>query len=187
MKEIFKAVIYFFLMLLFLTSCNKPTPRYPIINKNSEYFKEIIDQNKLLVEFQDKAFKDYIAAHPETQYINSQSGFWYAYLKQNTESHQTPKTGDTVIFSYQITDIDNQIIYKIEELGEQSYVIDKEQRETGLRKGLKLMKENEVVTFLFPSFLAYGVLGDRKKIKTNQPLIYTVYLKKIINNKNNQK
>ncbi|PJC60215.1 MAG: gliding motility-associated peptidyl-prolyl isomerase GldI, partial [Flavobacteriales bacterium CG_4_9_14_0_2_um_filter_35_242] len=59
------------------------------------------------------------------------------------------------------------------------------QRETGLQNGLKLMKENEEVMFLFPSFLAYGVLGDRKKIKTNQPLIYTVYLKKIINNKKN--
>lgn len=187
MKAIYKNVIYFFLMLLILNSCNKPTPRFPITNNSRNYFKEFIDQNKLLVEYQDKAFKDYITEHPERQYINSQNGFWYAYVKQNAESNQTPKTGDTVSFTYQIADIDHQIIYKIEELGEQSYVIDKEQRETGLRKGLKLMKENEVVEFLFPSFLAYGVLGDRKKIKTNQPLIYTVYLKKIINNKNNQK
>jgi len=46
------------------------------------------------------------------------------------------------------------------------------------------MKEGEEAVFLIPSFKAFGVLGDRNKIKTNQPLIYTVYLKKIITNKN---
>lgn len=173
------------LLIFSLTSCSKPIPRYPIINKSSNYFNEIINQNKLLVELQDGAFKDYIATHLEKKFINSQSGFWYAYLKQNPKLQQTPKTGDTVIFTYQIADIDNQIIYAKEEIGELSHIIDKQSIETGLQKGLKLMKENEVVEFLFPSFLAYGVLGNQKKIKTNQPLIYTVYLTKIITDKNN--
>ncbi|PIV16227.1 MAG: gliding motility-associated peptidyl-prolyl isomerase GldI [Flavobacteriales bacterium CG03_land_8_20_14_0_80_35_15] len=185
MKPQFKVVLHFLMLWMVLGSCSNPTPRYPVKYRDDTNFNEIINQNKLLVGLQDKAFNNYISSNPEMHFINSQSGFWYAYLNQNHHSNRTPKPSETVIFTYQIADIDNQIIYSKEELGEQSFVIDKEQRETGLQNGLKLMKENEEVMFLFPSFLAYGVLGDRKKIKTNQPLIYTVYLKKIINNKKN--
>jgi FKBP-type peptidyl-prolyl cis-trans isomerase len=46
----------------------------------------------------------------------------------------------------------------------------------GLRDGIKLMRKNEKVTFLFPSHMAYGYRGDTKRIKTNQPIICTVTL-----------
>ena len=40
------------------------------------------------------------------------------------------------------------------------------------------MKEGEKVTFLFPSYKAYGYTGF-DKVKPNQPLIYSVQLLKI--------
>lgn len=47
----------------------------------------------------------------------------------------------------------------------------------GLRDGIKLMRKNEKVNFLFPSHMGYGYHGDDKKIGTNQPLICTVTLR----------
>lgn len=47
----------------------------------------------------------------------------------------------------------------------------------GLRDGIKLMRKNEKVSFLFPSNMGYGYHGDDKKIGTNQPLICTVTLR----------
>ena len=47
----------------------------------------------------------------------------------------------------------------------------------GLRDGIKLMRKNEKVNFLFPSNMAYGYHGDDKKIGTNQPLICTLTLR----------
>ena len=41
------------------------------------------------------------------------------------------------------------------------------------------MKEGEVVTFLFPSYQAYGYYGDNHKIGTNIPLMSEVTLHKI--------
>ena len=46
----------------------------------------------------------------------------------------------------------------------------------GLRDGIKLMHKNEKVTFLFPSFMGYGYRCDKKRIKSNQPIICTVTL-----------
>ena len=57
--------------------------------------------------------------------------------------------------------------------------MDKEIIFKGLREGLKIMKEGENVTFLFPSEKAYGYYGDQNKIKSNIPLICNVRLDSI--------
>ncbi|MFZ0598200.1 MAG: gliding motility-associated peptidyl-prolyl isomerase GldI, partial [Flavobacterium sp.] len=45
---------------------------------------------------------------------------------------------------------------------------------------IKMMHKNEIVTFLFPSHIAYGYHGDNKKIGTNQSLICTVTLRNFL-------
>jgi FKBP-type peptidyl-prolyl cis-trans isomerase len=52
----------------------------------------------------------------------------------------------------------------------------------GLREGLKLMKEGESITFIFPSQKAYGYYGDQKNIGSNVPLVCDVTLLKLTNN-----
>lgn len=46
----------------------------------------------------------------------------------------------------------------------------------GLRDGIKLMRKNETVNFLFPSHVGFGYHGDNRRIGTNQPLLCTVTL-----------
>jgi len=184
----FKRLLFYFLLgLLSFVSCKEPVARMPIIRNTNADYKITINWNKALVALQDKAFMQFIKENPNKHYFNSNLGFWYAYIKQNKRTKYTPKPSDNLIYTYQIAAINGNIIYSYKDIGEQTYKVDKEQIISGLQKGLKLMHENDTIQFLFPSFLAYGVLGDRKKIKTNQPLIYTVYLKKIIINKINKK
>jgi gliding motility-associated peptidyl-prolyl isomerase len=174
-----------FLGVLFLMlSCNKPMPRAPINKKKQDNYSTQINQNRLLIKLQDDAFKQYINENPDKHFKNSQNGFWYAILKDNPKTSKYPKAGDEILFSYEVSDIESQVIYSKKAVGLQKYKVDKEEIISGLQQGLKLMKEGEEAVFLIPSFKAFGVLGDRNKIKTNQPLIYTVYLKKIITNKN---
>jgi len=52
--------------------------------------------------------------------------------------------------------------------------MEKEELISGLREGLKIMKEGETVTFIFPSYKAYGYYGDLEKIGVNMPIISTV-------------
>ena len=67
-------------------------------------------------------------------------------------------------------------MYSEVELRPQTYIVDKQNIIMGLRDGIKLMRKNEKVTFLFPSHMAFGYHGDNKRIGTNQPLICTVTL-----------
>ncbi|NRA94320.1 MAG: gliding motility-associated peptidyl-prolyl isomerase GldI, partial [Psychroserpens sp.] len=120
--------------------------------------------------------------NPENTYITSESGFWYYYNNQVVQDTIRPNFGDIVNFSYDVKDLNGNVIYSEQDLNVRDYVMDKEELFTGLREGLKLMKPGETVTFLFPSQKAYGYYGDNNRIGTNVPLICKVTVNTITQN-----
>ncbi len=168
---------YLGLLTLILASCSQTQEaRRPISQTSGTFIKESIDRNKKLIQFEEKQIDSIIKNNPETEYVSSADGFWYAYTTKNTTDTIHPKRGDIAYFDYEIKDLKGAIIYSKEELKPKTYYVDKEDIIIGLRNGIKLMKKNETVTFLFPSHKAYGYHGDDKKIQPNQPLQITVTL-----------
>jgi gliding motility-associated peptidyl-prolyl isomerase len=98
----------------------------------------------------------------------------FAYKKQNSQKNAFPKKGELVRFQYQIEDLEQNIIYSFEELGPVTYAIDQQDLLPALREGLRLLKPDDVVVFLFPSYLCYSYQGDGQKIGINQPLRFTI-------------
>ena len=67
-------------------------------------------------------------------------------------------------------------MYSKENLGIKKYIVDKEDFISGLQKGIKLMKIGETITFVIPSYSAFGITGDGNKIGVNQSIKSTVTL-----------
>ncbi len=135
--------------------------------------------NKSLIAEEEREFKAIMELDSLSTYYTSPNGFWYKFNQRSQHSY-SPKFGDQLTFIYEVYTVTNNLIYSFEEIGEQQYMVDQQEIIEGLRNGLKLMGEGDIVTFLFPSHKVYGYLGDQKKININQPLIYKVQLKKII-------
>ena len=165
-----------FILTFTLISCVDPEPRRPVSHHTSSYMQESVKLNKHINAVEEKAILYYIAQDSLKKYTASKNGFWYASIHQEINQNSKPVVGDTVLFEYEIFDLNNQLIYSKEEIGKISYSIDKENLTTGLQEGLKLMREGEDMQFLFPSFKAFGFTGDQEKIGKNQPLIYYVKL-----------
>lgn len=141
---------------------------------------ESVERNTVLKNVEEDIFKQIMNKDSLNNYISSEYGFWYYYKERDTINNKLASTGDEVIFSYEVRNLNDVVVYSKEELGDQNYLVDKEELISGLQEGLKLMKEGEVVVFLFPSYKAYGYTGN-ERVRSNEPLIYTVNLKKIIN------
>jgi gliding motility-associated peptidyl-prolyl isomerase len=172
-------IVIAFCTLLF-TSCSKQQQaRKPISHSSGTFIKESIERNKVLVASEEKTIDSIIKNDTLKQYIASNKGYWYKYESKVVEATPFPKRGDIVYFDYEVKDLKNRIIYTKEETKPQVYYVDKEDVMIGLRDAIKLMKKGEVVTFLFPSHIAYGYHGDNKKIGTNEPLICTITLNDI--------
>ena len=163
---------------LLIISCGNPVPRKPVVRKTSSFLKESVNFNRSLISDEEEAFKSYIENDSLNTYLSSNNGFWYKYEQKNSSGY-LPKFGDKLTYTYEVYDLDNSIIYNYNEIGEKQYFVDQQEIVEGLRNGLKLMGEGDIITFLFPSHKVFGYLGDQNKIAINQPLIYKVQLNKI--------
>jgi gliding motility-associated peptidyl-prolyl isomerase len=174
--------------LLLLASCKSPEARYPVSRNSGSYIDESVERNKEMIAQEEDYIKQVMGENPDTEYLTSADGFWYFYNNKSNDSlnTETPEFGDVVIFDYSISSIEGESIYPEGEKPRREYAIDKEKLFTGLRQGLKLMKEGETVTFLFPSHKAFGYYGDQEKIGSNVPITAKVTLHEIKEEFNNE-
>ena len=135
-----------------------------------------MQQNKILNKIEDEKILALIEKDSTNTYIQSSSGFWYTYINKIEEDTSKPKKGEEVVLEYYITDLNDSIIYDKNELGLKKYIVDKEDFISGLQKGIKLMKIGETITFVLPSYSAFGITGDNHKIGLNQSIKSTVTL-----------
>jgi gliding motility-associated peptidyl-prolyl isomerase len=166
------------MLLVSVVACKQPEARKPISQSSGSFMKESIDRNKKLVASEEQNILNIIKKDSLSTYINSNKGYWYAYVTKSAET-VSPVRGDITKFEYDVTDINGNIIYTREETKPQTYVVEKQEMMSGIQNGIKLMHKGDVVKFIFPSNIAYGYHGDDKKIGPNQPIICTVTLNDI--------
>lgn len=169
------------LLFLALASCKAPEARRPVSQSSGSYIDASIERNKKINKTDEKAINDVINQDKSRNYIASDNGFWYTYVVQDSIQKPTPQLGDVVTFDYNLASITGDEVVTQKELGTQTYQIDQSNQEliSGLRDGLKLMKEGETVIFLFPSHKAFGYYGYEDKIGANRPIQSTVTLQSI--------
>lgn len=157
-------------------NCKSPEARMPESVQSGSFLKESAERNKKLNEKEKEQIQNIINSNPDINYIASESGFWYYYSVKIENDTLQPQFGDIINFNYNVSNINGDKIY---DNTNRTYVMDKQELFTGLREGLKLMKPEEKITFIFPSQKAFGYYGDDNKIGTNVPLICEVTLNTI--------
>lgn len=168
------------LLILVFVSCEGPVPRQPVKRKTVTSIQASIERSKKLLALEEKMMQQVISKDSTTTYIQSDSGSWFYYNKKNiSKKDSTAQPNDMVTFTYNILSFSNDTIYKMEDIGILKYKVDKQDLFPGLRNSVKLLKENETATFLFPSSLGYGYPGDGDKIGINMPLKSTIAVFKI--------
>ncbi len=177
----FRNLIVIFSLFAIFLGCKSPEARRPIQSKSGTFIKESAVRNKKIYEAEKAHIQKIINADSSNDYIASESGFWYYYNRKDTVNSEMPDLGDVVRFTYDIKDLDGTTIVSEAENGPQIYKVDQSNQEliSGIRDAIKLMKEGEVATFLFPSYKAFGYYGIEKKLGTNIPVQSTISLHSI--------
>jgi gliding motility-associated peptidyl-prolyl isomerase len=176
-----KLLTIVFIALIVASSCKQhQEARRPISQASGSFMKRSVERNKKLIIGEEGQIDSIIKSNPKVKYLASKKGYWYTYEIQNKLDTLTPKKGDVAFFDYEIKDLKGNVIYSELELRPQTYLVDKQNIMMGLRDGIKLMRKNEKVNFLFPSHMGFGYHGDNKKIGANQPLLCTVTLHNFI-------
>lgn len=159
-------------------SCKKNPPQYPTIYSNDGFLEYSKKFNKQLKDLEDKDIQVYIQKNKE-DYLATNAGFYMT--RTSMDNARNVRDFDTIRFNYQVSNMEDSIIYSYDDLGEQLLVMGQTSMIQGMEYGLKRMSEGEYAKLLVPSSLAYGVDGDRKNIGADEPLIIEIKLEDIVN------
>ncbi|MEO1011719.1 MAG: gliding motility-associated peptidyl-prolyl isomerase GldI [Bacteroidota bacterium] len=169
----------YLILFLFFLSCGEPEPRRPVKVNSGSFFKASVARSKALLVKEEKQIREIISKDSLHHYLQSASGSWYYYDIKNPDAEYTPQPDDLVRLTYNILSLENDTIYSSKEIGLLTYKVDKQELFPGLRNSIKLLKEKETATFLFPSSLGYGYHGDNNRIGINVPLKSTISILEI--------
>lgn len=166
-------VILFLVLLLSFLSCRSDNSSQKTAVKPGK--NEMADLNRFLIQKDREVIENYIERKNLTM-TESPTGLWYSVNKEGNGEYL--KDNDRIYMEYECSLLDGTLCYSSAELGPKDIVVGKTDLEQGLNEGLRLLKVGGEAIFILPPFLAYGLVGDGKKIPPRTSIVYSIRILK---------
>ncbi len=172
MKIVFKIptlLILLFILVIF-NQCGQQGPEKQFKDP-SEYKESLIKANQEAVREESGQIDDYIRRHNLDMETTS-TGIRMMILKHGIGPSSQP--GMTVKLSYTMTLLTGDTVYTALKDGPLIFEIGKGQVITGLEEAILLLRVGDHAKIIIPSHLAFGLIGDQKKIRHKASLVYDI-------------
>jgi len=157
------------ILLLFMSSCRNRSEIKPDDIKPDK--EEMTHLNRYIVQKDRERIQNYIE-RKNLKMNESPTGLWYQILK--TGEGVGFAENSKVSFEYECSLLDGTKCYSSENLGIKEVVLGRSNMESGLDEGLRMLKPGAEAIFIIPPYLAYGLLGDGKKIPSRSVIVYNI-------------
>jgi FKBP-type peptidyl-prolyl cis-trans isomerase FkpA len=172
MSKIIFILYLFFTANLCLVSCSQKPKRLSLHEKNQAK-EQMVKANKGLVDIDQQRIEEFAKRH-NLQMKVTETGMWY-YIQTN-ESNEKATTGKIAHLKYQVSLLDGTVCYSSDSVGDMNFKIGQGGVESGLEEAVLMLKVGEKGIFIMPPHLAYGLLGDEKKIPPRSIIVYNAEL-----------
>ena len=139
--------------------------------------ESLVKANKYLVIAENDEINNYINRR-SWEMIETGTGLRYEIYEQGTGPEVVK--GQIVVLNYELRLITGDLVYSSEMDGAKSFMVGYWGLETGLEEAVLFLKKGDKARIILPSHLAYGLLGDQKRIPSRSTLIYNVEVTNII-------
>jgi len=133
--------------------------------------KDMEEVNRYLLRKDREVILNYIE-RKNLKMQESPTGLWYMIQKPGVGEFL--KDNDHVIMNFECYLLDGTPCYSSSEQGPKDIIIGRTDLEPGMNEGLRLLKRGSEAVFIIPPFLAYGLVGDGKKIPPRSTIVYNV-------------
>lgn len=173
-----KALFTFVTYCLLLSSCNnRNNDTNNSINQDNAY--RVIDSEVLFDAHKESMRKENIQINDFLERYKwdmqtTPTGLRYM-IYERGEGRKAEK-GDIVELNYTVKFLNGELVYSSDNDGVKTFQLSKSQETSGLEEGILKMNCGDKARLIVPSYLAYGVTGDLKKISIKNTLIYDIHL-----------
>ncbi|HTA82525.1 MAG TPA: FKBP-type peptidyl-prolyl cis-trans isomerase [Bacteroidia bacterium] len=157
-----------------LMGCNTDEQRktHPEITQK-EVNNGLINSHKEYLLQQEDEIKQYVARH-NYDMQKTASGIYYKINEHG--KGELAKVGEFASVSYTISLLDGTVCYDTKNEGPKQFKVGEDEVESGVHEAVQLMHVGDEATFIIPSNLANGLVGDKDKIPPGAIVIYNINL-----------
>jgi len=170
---------FIFIVCFSCKSGHQRTDRQAVAEQPSQ--DQLVDMNRMLIRKDAATIRDYAQRHG-WNLTETGTGLFYQIFDtdRNVSASSHPvQSGDTVKLSFSVYLIDGTFCYSSSLQGPKIFIVDKSEAEQGLHQAVKLLLPGDSARFVFPPFLAFGLVGDGNKIPGRAILLYNVRLESV--------
>lgn len=161
-------------LIFFLACSEEKQPKELPFKTKAEYEQTMIRSHQAFLQKEKQKIEDFVQ-ESGLEFKGTGTGLRYhIYQKTNGDSLQR---GDLAIVSYVLKSIEGDTLYTSPQEGNQEFMVDYDNVESGLHEGVKEMKIGEKGIFILPAHLAHGITGDQAAIPSQTTLVYDIHLK----------
>jgi len=164
--------ISLFLLIALLASCTNNTNTQNKVDKK-ELEETLVNVNKKLVKSEDEQIRDFIARY-DWKMKETGTGLRYQIYKNGTGLLAVKNQIASIAFYVSL--LNGEVCYSSDTEGLKEFKIGQGGIESGVEEGILLMKKGDRAKFIIPSHLAFGLVGDSKKIPAKATLVYDIEL-----------
>ena len=160
------------LLLSGLVSCNSGQKQSDRQSRPGK--KEMAELNKYMVQKDRERVENYIE-RKGLEMTESGTGLWYQIKSEGSGDYF--RDNDRILMEYECFLLDCTKCYSSEESGPKEVILGRSDVEAGLNEGLRMLKPGGEAIFILPPFLAYGLVGDGKRIPSRAVVVYDIIVR----------
>ena len=164
--------VLFLAVVLFMTGCADEAAhqKKPAVKPADE---SLLKANRYLVKQEKEDIENYIRRHG-WQMKETGSGLRFELVEKGNGPKAT--AGKIAVLEYSCKLITGDLMYSSAKDGPKTFVIGHGGVESGLEEAVLLMRVGDQARLIIPSHLAFGLLGDDRKIPSRASLVYEIKL-----------
>jgi FKBP-type peptidyl-prolyl cis-trans isomerase len=156
---------------MFTVSCQQNQVKQGVFSLSER--DSLIETNKSRMKMEEQLIENYILRKGlHTQ----QTGTGLRYVIQKKGNGELAKPEDMAEVKYKVSLLNGTLCYQTEGDETITFRVDRDQVESGLHEGIKLLNPGSKALFILPSHLAHGLTGDQDKIPPSSTVIYEIEL-----------
>lgn len=158
-------------MLAGLISCRNNEGRGGVNAKPGK--NEMADINRYFIQKDKERIQNYIE-RKGLDMKETATGLWYQIIRMGSGEYFAEN--DKVIMEYECSLLDGTLCYSSSSQSPKEVIVGRGGMEAGLSEGLKMLNFDSEAIFILPPYLAYGLIGDGKKIPSRAIVVYKVHI-----------
>lgn len=161
------------LVFLFQFACDEPVQQVARTNNKENPNEPMIRENKSWAKTEDALIESYLERN---QLDMTRSGTGLRYKIYREGAGVSAKKGMIAEIRYHIKLLDGSLVYQTPTGKTETFLIGRDDVETGLHEGITYMKVGDKALFVIPSHLGHGLTGDLSMIPPRATLIFDLEL-----------